>query len=441
MPAPPIHYAIGNARWDECRQLLLEAPHLVAQRGRSGATALVQALRQAAPVDLVELMLSSPEAAQAAKARVRHQTAADVAEELKLGEDLVARLRRLERSVPDSPGKLRCPSCGDEVMKRSQLTRLRERVEAGEEENCLVRDFFVDLPVEILEERLALHRAANCHNFRQEVSETMAVLKALDLLSTPQELHVVDLCSGSGLTSCALGLRNARVKAVTAVDLRPPQVMPHFQEAGLPHVRYLCQDMTKPGFFAALEGLIVEVSLPVVLLGMHCCGALSVIAMRIYQAMPQCVALVLCPCCSLRSLDIKRAERLCLPESLVAQGAVNSYDQWVSALLELLPEVPAFSCQDLQALHAEQKIEVVFMTVDPILDRQDAWETTKLQRLAPEDLTRGALASSALPTVEARVQRMAPGAGLQDLRGVGAPGDRLWPPETGCEAVIGIGRG
>ncbi|CAK9066002.1 Hypothetical protein (Fragment) [Durusdinium trenchii] len=153
--------------WDECRQLLLEAPHLVAQRGRSGATALVQALRQAAPVDLVELMLSSPEAAQAAKARVRHQTAADVAEELKLGEDLVARLRRLERSVPDSPGKLRCPSCGDEVMKRSQLTRLRERVEAGEEENCLVRDFFVDLPVEILEERLALHRAANCHNFRQ----------------------------------------------------------------------------------------------------------------------------------------------------------------------------------------------------------------------------------------------------------------------------------
>ena len=25
----------------------------------------------------------------------------------------------------------------------------------------------VDLPVEILEERLALHRAANCHNFRQ----------------------------------------------------------------------------------------------------------------------------------------------------------------------------------------------------------------------------------------------------------------------------------
>eukprot|EP00913_Durusdinium_trenchii_P019425 g18263.t1 len=148
--------------------------------------------------------------------------------------------------------------------------------------------------------------------------------------------------------------------------------------------------------------------------------------MRIYQAMPQCVALVLCPCCSLRSLDIKRAERLCLPESLVAQGAVNSYDQWVSALLELLPEA---TCYHLQALHAEQKIEVIW-SLAQLHARgaaqefretcmQDAWETTKLQRLAPEDLTRlassfarldlpdrgsnmaKALASSALPTVEA----------------------------------------
>lgn len=29
-------------------------------------------------------------------------------------------------------------------------------------------------------EHLALHRAANCHNFRQEVSETMALLRALE---------------------------------------------------------------------------------------------------------------------------------------------------------------------------------------------------------------------------------------------------------------------
>eukprot|EP00435_Cladocopium_sp_Y103_P008325 s412_g2.t1 len=135
MPAAPIHHAIGNAQWDRCRQLLRDDPQaeLVALRGRSGATALVQALRQAAPPDIIELMLSSPSAAQAAKARVRHQTAADVAEEglrsrvrgLDMSAELVERLRRLERSVPDAPGKLRCPTCGDEVMKRSQLIKLR----------------------------------------------------------------------------------------------------------------------------------------------------------------------------------------------------------------------------------------------------------------------------------------------------------------------------
>ena len=59
------------------------------------------------------------------KARVRHQTAADVASELGLSEALQRRLRALERSVEDSPGKLRCGVCGDEVMKNSQLLKLR----------------------------------------------------------------------------------------------------------------------------------------------------------------------------------------------------------------------------------------------------------------------------------------------------------------------------
>ena len=37
----------GPPRWERCRELLQDAPELVALRGRSGATALVQALRQA----------------------------------------------------------------------------------------------------------------------------------------------------------------------------------------------------------------------------------------------------------------------------------------------------------------------------------------------------------------------------------------------------------
>ena len=39
-------------------------------------------------------------------------------------------------------------------------------------------------------EHIALHRAANCHNFRQEVSETMALLKALEEVSGDLKAHV-----------------------------------------------------------------------------------------------------------------------------------------------------------------------------------------------------------------------------------------------------------
>eukprot|EP00438_Fugacium_kawagutii_P036219 Skav206630 [mRNA] locus=scaffold2313:87780:92124:- [translate_table: standard] len=117
------------------------------------------------------------------------------------------------------------------VMKRNQLIKLRERVDAGEEENPLVRNFFADRAAcNRLEASVALHRAANCHNFRQEVSETMAVIDALE--EVPQ-LHVLDLCCGSGLTTCALALRGALhgVAKVTAVDRRPQREVPHFGEA------------------------------------------------------------------------------------------------------------------------------------------------------------------------------------------------------------------
>ena len=54
---------------------------------------------------------------------MRHQSAADVAKELQLYA-LEQRLRGLAQLVGDSPGKLRCAVCGDEVMKSSQLRRL-----------------------------------------------------------------------------------------------------------------------------------------------------------------------------------------------------------------------------------------------------------------------------------------------------------------------------
>ncbi|CAE7616016.1 unnamed protein product [Symbiodinium natans] len=312
-------------------------------RGRSGATALVQALRQAAPADVLELMLESPSAALAAKARVRHQAAADVAQGLGLSQALVQRLQVLERSIPDAPGKLRCPTCGDELAKRSALLALGERVKKGDEPNPLVRSFF-EQPAAAALQQTALHRAANCHNFRQEVSESMAILESLRKLRPWEDeaLHFVDLCCGSAMTATFLAL-SAPKSTVTAVDIRPRQQLPHFREAGIANVSYLCEDMTRPGFLEVMEKALLDVALPVVVLGMHCCGALSVVATQIYNRFPQCVAILLCPCCLLRGIDLKRAETLMpeVPKSLLTvagAGPDERYERWASGLAQLLPE-------------------------------------------------------------------------------------------------------
>eukprot|EP00439_Symbiodinium_sp_Y106_P024029 s2481_g2.t3 len=354
MPAAPIHHAIGNAEWARCRELLAgpDGGDLAAIRGRSGATALVQALRKAAPSDVLELMLQSPSAALAAKARVRHQTAADVAQDLGLSCELVQRLQELQRSIPDAPGKLRCAVCGDELAKRSALLALGERVEKGDEPNPLVRNFF-DQPASAAFMQTALHRAANCHNFRQEVSESMAIVGSLRKWRQWDEeaLHFVDLCCGSAMTATFLAL-SAPKSTVTAVDIRPPQHLPHFREAGIANVRYLCEDMTRPGFLDVMEKALLDVALPAIVLGMHCCGALSVVATQIYNRFPQCVAILLCPCCLLRNIDVKRADSLMpeVPKSLLSLSEARPeerYERWAQGLAQLLPEATCERLPDM----------------------------------------------------------------------------------------------
>ncbi|CAE7315406.1 unnamed protein product [Symbiodinium sp. CCMP2592] len=191
--------------------------------------------------------------------------------------------------------------------------RSGERVEKGDEPNPLVRNFF-DQPASAAFTQTALHRAANCHNFRQEVSESMAIVGSLRKWRQwdDEALHFVDLCCGSAMTATFLAL-SAPKSTVTAVDIRPPQHLPHFREAGIANVRYLCEDMTRPGFLDVMEKALLDVALPAIVLGMHCCGALSVVATQIYNRFPQCVAILLCPCCLLRGIDVKRADSL-MPE-------------------------------------------------------------------------------------------------------------------------------
>ncbi|CAE7203779.1 unnamed protein product [Symbiodinium pilosum] len=217
----------------------------------------------------------------------------------------------------------------------------------------MCKAYLQDQPAVAALKQTALHRAANCHNFRQEVSESMAILQSLGKLRRWEEeaLHFVDLCCGSAMTTTFLAI-SAPKSTVTAVDIRPPQQLPHFQEAGISNVRYLCEDMTRPGFLEVMEQVLLDVALPVIVLGMHCCGALSVVATQIYNRFPQCVAILLCPCCLLRSLDVKRAGTLMpeVPKSLLALengGPDERYDRWAAGLAQLLPEATCERLPDM----------------------------------------------------------------------------------------------
>ncbi|CAE7940626.1 unnamed protein product [Symbiodinium sp. KB8] len=144
------------------------------------------------------------------------------------------------------------------------------------------------------------------------------------------------------MTATFLAL-SAPKSTVTAVDIRPPQHLPHFHEAGIANVRYLCEDMTRPGFLEVMEKALLDVALPAIVLGMHCCGALSVVATQIYNRFPQCVAILLCPCCLLRNIDVKRADSLMpeVPKSLLSLSEARPeerYERWAHGLAQLLPE-------------------------------------------------------------------------------------------------------
>merc|ERR1712129_43053 len=127
---------------------------------------------------------------------------------------------------------------------------------------------------------------------------------------------------------------------VTAVDIRPAEVMPHYQAAGLSNVHYLQLDMFGSQFLPTLKARAEAVALPVLVLGMHCCGALSIRAIQLHKQVPHGRGIVLCPCCYVTNLDIKRSASLMpeVPASLLSISDASDagyYEPWVCGLCDL----------------------------------------------------------------------------------------------------------
>jgi len=284
--------------------------------------------RKGMPSDVVDIALALPGIMSIVACRQQHRTAADMFED---GGNVEAaeKVRALERQIADAPGNFRCPVCRDKVKKWSMLERLAGHIERGEEANPLVLDFFKHSEaVRALSSTPLLHRVSDCPSIAKELSETMGIVRAMQsIVDWAQPHHVIDLCCGRGITAAFIGAA-FRDWQVTAVDRVAEIALPHYAEGGLNNVHYLRLDLFSDGCLAAIRARTDAVCLPVVVLGMHCCGQLSLKAIDIYEQDLHARAIVLCPCC----LPMSSKEQV---DFLSASDAVvEPYAAWATFLSE-----------------------------------------------------------------------------------------------------------
>lgn len=328
-----LHCAISAQDWESCRLILssAEANELVQKKNTRSTTPLMLAGQKAMPGDVLELMLALPGIVNVVAFRQRHQTAADIFDEC--GNTAIAeRLRALEKQIEDAPGNFRCPICRDKVQTFPMMSRLGDRVARGEETNPLVLDFFSRADAVQKLSHTVFHRVTNCHSISKEITETMGVVRAmLASVDGARPHHVVDLCCGRGITAAyvAAALPDWHV---TAVDRASEHGLPHYAEGGLSNVRFMRLDLFDASCLSRIRERTDEVALPVVVLGMHCCGQLSLKVIEVYEDVGA-AALVLCPCCLPMSSKTRAVSEL--PEHLWSSPvAVEKYTAWATFLSE-----------------------------------------------------------------------------------------------------------
>lgn len=117
-----------------------------------------------------------------------------------------------------------------------------------------------------------------------------AVARTVGPLASGYQL--LDLCSGKSLTTSIASLRHPGLRCL-AVDKMTARLAPHYTGT----VEYAEMNILQPGFAALLQARLARAPEPVVMLGMHLCGVLSLKAVELFLALEQVEAAVLAPCC------------------------------------------------------------------------------------------------------------------------------------------------
>jgi len=263
-----------------------------------------------------------------------------------LGKHKIAnQLRQYEQIATTNETFQRCPKCKTKLRPRSKLAFLRDQVTKGIETNDLVLELFNNHPlaVERLDDK-SLHRVNCCLSFRKELTESMALVSELKRLRQAdtdnnddekqqpswKDWHIVDLCSGAQCVTAALCLSILSGVSVTALDIVSSNELPHFEDLDwmtmskvkngededvntsdttptddasmLSSFSYMQRDIHDTDLAPQLRSHISKGNTTsysgkkVIVLAMHCCGALSQRALSLFKELDAAAILVM-PCC------------------------------------------------------------------------------------------------------------------------------------------------
>jgi hypothetical protein len=210
------------------------------------------------------------------------------------------------------PGEkyFRCRLCGDR-LGGCKFRRAHQDVESGAQTNPLIVHFFSDAGLgssAAIRETLAkpsLHNFNARKRFTKELTEVLGMVSRLQRIVSAsgradESWHVIDLCCGKGFLATLTAICFPSF-VVTAVDKLIDAYLPHYEAAGIDNVRYSQLDVMSPGFPDEMARLARDENhgdgRPVVIMGMHLCGLLSVRALELLRKVPGVRGVVIAPCC------------------------------------------------------------------------------------------------------------------------------------------------
>lgn len=315
-----LHLAMERGAWGLCVKLIEGAPELLWGKNKSGCTALMLAAMGKCPKGVLEVMLAHGAGDTAAEKR-QHKTAADYAE-LYGKHGLAGRLRSLEMLSPVD----NCGLCGERANPHNKVVLLGEQVDRGEETNPSILLFYseewADVPRSL--KGLPFHTLTGAtFHFRKELSETMAVAELLGHL-LGRHVHLVDFLCGKSLTTAVVALKYGC--PVTAVDKLEPNQLPHYAHTGL-DVTYLQGDVLDSGFVDRFVAHLEAVGLPTVLVSVHSCGLLGMLAAKLFHTIDLIQSVLLIPCCWPAQADPRSP-----PELFETSNESERHQRWAECL-------------------------------------------------------------------------------------------------------------